>query len=64
MPVLNDFVDLVLATVNLPGFKLATFLLSVRSVTISLWAFRKTKAVLDAHQKSILSDQIRFVDSE
>jgi hypothetical protein len=64
MLALNDFVDWVLATVNLPGFKLVTFLLSVTSVTISLWAFRRTKAVLDAHQKSILSDQIRFINRE
>ncbi len=64
MPVLNDFVDWVLATVNLPGFKLATFLLSVISVTISLWAFRRTMAILDAHEKSIVSAQIRFVDRE
>jgi hypothetical protein len=61
---LNEFVDWALTTVNLPGFRLAAFLLSLVSVGISIWAFRRTKAVLDAHEKSILSDQIRFSNSE
>jgi hypothetical protein len=64
MMILNDLSDWLLATVNLPGFKLATLLLSLISVAISVWAFRRTKAVLDAHEKSILSDQIRFGNSE
>jgi hypothetical protein len=64
MLVMNEAVDWLLATVNLPGFKLAAFLLSSVSVAISIWAFRRTKAVLDAHEKSILSDQIRFSNSE
>jgi hypothetical protein len=64
MPALNEFVDWILAAINLPGFKVATFLVSLVSVAISVWAFRRTKAVLDAHEKSILSDQIRFSNSE
>ncbi len=61
---MNEITDWVAATINLPWFKFLTFALSLISLFVSIWVFRKTKSVLDAQERSIRSSQIQFLNEQ
>ncbi len=61
---MNEITDWVAATINLPWFKFLTFALSLISLFVSIWVFRKTKSVLDAQERSIRSSQIQYLNEQ
>jgi hypothetical protein len=61
---MNEITDWVVTTINLPWFKFITFTLSLVSLFVSIWVFRKTKSVLDAQERSIRSSQIQYLNKQ
>ena len=61
---MNEAMDWIVQTVNLPGFRVISFLLSIISVIVTVWVFSRTRAVLNAQERSILSNQIQYVSQQ
>lgn len=61
---MNDFVDWLMQTVNSSGFRLLSFVLTLTSLGISAWIFHRTRAVLNAQERSILSNQVQYVNEQ
>lgn len=62
MQELYAFYDSIIGIFNIPEVKALSFFISVASLLISLWLFRRTLQLVASQRKHLVVDQSRFID--